>query len=183
AVAQEPGLVYYSMPLMKGGSTKDVLKAQGPYPPIEATRIARLAARALMVAHAQGLSHGNLKPSNIFVGESNEVKIADFTVPHVPLTSEAPNAQSADTALRAQDIATDLRLLGATYHWLLTGKPPTDREQEGEPALPGVCTRVVNAALSRRRGAGYQNAAEMVKALAQAEEALRAVETSNVAGL
>lgn len=194
AVGREPGLVYYSMPLMRSGSTNDILKLHGPFPPIEATRIAKQVARALAIAHAHGLSHGNIKPSNVFVGEDNEVRIADFTVPHLPLTGDHgaaptdpldPSEPPASTVpeLRAQDVATDLRLLGATYHWLLTGKPPPDREQDQQFAsLPSACARIISMVLSRRRGPGYASASEMSLALAEAEESLRITETSSLPG-
>jgi serine/threonine protein kinase len=158
AVGQESGLVYYAMPLMSGRSARAALKARGPFAVREATRIVRQAALALAAAHAHDLSHGNLKPSNLFITESGDVKIGDFSVPHVPLDP------AAGSNIRPQDIATDLRLLGATYHWLLTGRPPVNPDNLAGAAIPPSAARVIATALSRRRS--YASATEMADALA-----------------
>ena len=149
AIGQERGLVFYAMPLMRGGSIKDALKKAGPFTPPEATRIARQIAGALTVAHKRGLSHGNLKPSNVFLSEGGAVRIADFTVPHLPLN------ETGLPALREQDVATDLRLLAALYHWLLTGKPPsaaTGSINAVAPSAPTICTQLICRSLSRSVG-------------------------------
>src|SRR5262245_21114577 len=157
AFGQDAELVYCAMPLMTGGSVADALKLRGPIAPREATRIAQQAALALAAAHAQGLAHGNLKPSNLFVGDGGHVKVADFTAPHLRL------APSAGGEMRPQDVANDVRLLGATYHWMLTGWPPADGDDLSAAVIPPASARVIAAAMSR--ASGYASAAELAMAL------------------
>ena len=52
--------------------------ASGPLLPSEAGLIMLQVAEALSVAHAAGLAHRDLKPDNIMVSESGDVKLLDF---------------------------------------------------------------------------------------------------------
>jgi serine/threonine protein kinase len=159
AFGQDAELVYCAMPLMSGGSLADVLRVRGPISPREATRIAQQVALALAAAHAQGLAHGNLKPSNLFVGDGGQVKVADFTAPHLRLDP------AAGGEMRPQDVANDIRLLGATYHWMLTGWAPADADDLAATAIPPASARVIAAAMSR--AGGYASAAEAAMALGE----------------
>ena len=185
SIGQDRGVVYFAMPLMRGGSALAEMRSKGPFAPIDATQMARQVARALVAAHDLGLSHGNLKPSNIFLCETGDVKIADFMIPHLPLN------QAEHVALRAQDVAADLRLLGATYQRLLTCRPPLNAPQfdlwnssngaRGRSEVPDVCANIIAAVLSRKRAQFFPTAATMADALAEAEEALRTLDTNRAA--
>jgi serine/threonine protein kinase len=159
AFGQDAELVYCAMPLMTGGSAADALRTRGPFNAREATRITHQVALALAAAHARGLAHGNVKPSNIFIGDGGQIKVADFTAPHLRLDP------AAGGEMRPQDVANDLRLLGATYHWLLTGWQPVDGDDLAGAAIPPACARVIAAAMSRP--SGYASAAEVAMALGE----------------
>ena len=49
-------------------------------PPREALRIATACGAALEFAHRQGVTHGDVKPDNVFVTAGNEVRVLDFGV-------------------------------------------------------------------------------------------------------
>src|SRR5262249_15221927 len=116
-------------------------------------------ALALAAAHARGLAHGNMKPSNIFIGDGGHVKVADFTAPHLRLDP------AAGGEMREQDVVNDIRQLGATYHWLLTGWQPADGDDLARTTIPPACARVIAAAMSRP--GGYASAAEAAMALGE----------------
>jgi len=80
---------YLVMELVAGPTLADRIKA-GPLPCGEALRIARRIAEALEAAHEKGIRHGDLKPGNIIVGESGQVKVLDFGL--ATLMAEAPQA-------------------------------------------------------------------------------------------
>jgi len=68
---------YLVMELVAGPTLADRIKA-GPLSCREALRIARRIAEALEAAHEKGIRHGDLKPGNIIVGDSGQVKVLDF---------------------------------------------------------------------------------------------------------
>jgi serine/threonine-protein kinase len=98
--------------------------------------------QAVAFAHARGLMHRDIKPSNVMIGSFGEVYLLDWgmalrlrddgpaSVPHTSMVDSiagtphymAPEMAAADA--EAIDERTDVFLLGATLHELLTGDPP-----------------------------------------------------------
>lgn len=171
SVGQDLGMAYFAMPFMKYGSTREMFRSTRPFEPLEATRIARKAAQALAAIHAKGCSHGNLKPSNIFMDDNGDFRVADFFIPQTP-------SRPTEAGSGVPDVATDIRLLGATYHWLLTGKNPRDVSSRSlsftsRQAIPDVCLRIVESAAPRKAPPVYRSANELEAALAEAEAAVQ----------
>ncbi len=64
-----------------GRSLAQVLKADGPLPPVKAVALMRLVADALAQAHAQGIIHRDLKPSNILIdARDGAPRVMDFGI-------------------------------------------------------------------------------------------------------
>ncbi|HEY1343388.1 MAG TPA: serine/threonine protein kinase [Streptosporangiaceae bacterium] len=80
---------YLVMELVDGPSLARVLAA-GPLAPARAMDVLAQAAAGLQAAHAAGLVHRDVKPGNLLVGRSGQVKITDFGIAHAawsaPLT-------------------------------------------------------------------------------------------------
>ncbi len=79
-VGEDRGVPWIAMKLSRGGSLKDRLDApDARLPPDVVTRIGAEVADALAAAHALGLIHRDVKPSNILLEEGTErVKLIDF---------------------------------------------------------------------------------------------------------
>src|SRR5215468_9622469 len=77
-VAASPYLV---MELVDGPSLARVLAA-GPLMPADAMDVLAQAAAGLQAAHAAGLVHRDVKPGNLLVSPSGQVKITDFGIAH-----------------------------------------------------------------------------------------------------
>ena len=130
----EPVLHYLVMEFVDGPDLESLVRTRGPMSVGRACEIGHQVASALAAAHARGLVHRDVKPTNILIAEGHLAKLLDFglaqdvrqrlTEPGVLLgTLEymAPEqAQDAHTA----DIRADLYGLGGVLYWCLSGQPP-----------------------------------------------------------
>ncbi len=70
------------MELVQGGSVRELLRKQGPYSWQEAVTIGRQLASALQHAHNHGVIHRDVKPSNLLLTTSGDLKLSDFGIAH-----------------------------------------------------------------------------------------------------
>jgi eukaryotic-like serine/threonine-protein kinase len=66
-VGEDRGILFLAMPLLQGESLDDRLRRQRPLPLAEVLRVGRETAEGLAAAHARGLVHRDVKPSNIWL--------------------------------------------------------------------------------------------------------------------
>lgn len=121
---------YIVMELVRGPTLREVLRG-GPLPPDRAVRVAADVCEALQVAHAAGVTHGDVKPGNIMFTEHGEVKVVDFGVARTSATAEpgavlgtASYLSPEQAAGAAVDGRADLYALGCVLAEMLTGEPP-----------------------------------------------------------
>jgi len=145
----EDGSVFLVMELLEGEALDARLKRKGwRLPAAEVLGIGFSVLDVLAAAHAKGVVHRDIKPDNIFVTRSAEIKVLDFGIAR---TLEAPGGMgrtrngalfgtlgfmAPEQALGRTaevDQRTDLWSLGATMFTLLTGRlvheAPTANEQ------------------------------------------------------
>jgi serine/threonine protein kinase len=135
-VAEDPRTLtpYIVMEYVSGRSLEEVLRAEdGALPLDTALQITQELAEALDYAHAQGIVHRDVKPSNIIVAKDGHPKIADFgiarlTSPDLPQTgcTLGTPAYMSPEQLRGHpvDRRSDLFSLGVILYQLLTGHRP-----------------------------------------------------------
>ncbi len=143
----EDGTFYYAMEYLPGLSLQDLVDAHGPLPAGRAIHLLRQVCCALREAHAVGLIHRDIKPTNILACERGGVhdvaKLLDFGLVHAQAPDLRDVALSQEGSLRgtpsymspeqaageaAIDPRTDIYSLGAVAYFLLTGRPPFVRE-------------------------------------------------------
>ena len=110
--------------------------AEGRLDVVDALRVAIGAAEGLLAAHAAGVVHRDVKPSNIFLveGRLDDVRVIDFGIARdeaqidgLTATGAIPGtpAYMAPEQVRGRhDRRSDVYALGATLFELLAGRPP-----------------------------------------------------------
>jgi len=74
------GIQFISMEFIRGTTLKDVMRKVSRIPLSIAIRVVRSMCQGLAAAHEQGIIHGDIKPENVIINNSGEVKIMDFGV-------------------------------------------------------------------------------------------------------
>ena len=135
-VAEDPHTLtpYIVMEYVSGRSLEEVLCTENGTLPLDtALQVTQELAEALDYAHAQGIVHRDVKPSNIIVAEDGHPKIADFGIaklnaldlPQTGHTLGTPAYMSPEQ-LRGDPVdgRSDLFSLGVILYQLLTGHRP-----------------------------------------------------------
>ncbi len=140
---------YVVMEYVAGGSLASRL-GQGPLPPAEVSAIGAEVCTALAYAHRVGVVHRDLKPDNILISESGQVKVTDFAVAGAALGGDltATGALLGTLSFLAPEVleggepnpAADLYALGVVLFKALTGRSPRMAmdlgASAGRPRLP-----------------------------------------------
>jgi serine/threonine-protein kinase len=135
------GVFYYAMEYLDGVNLEELITTDGPQPAGRAVHLLRQAAGSLGEAHAHGLIHRDVKPSNLVLCqrdfECDFVKVLDFglvrdlasddaSVTQTGLLAGSPlymsPEQIADPA--NVDARSDLYSLAVVAYQLLSGVPP-----------------------------------------------------------
>ncbi|TCK25060.1 Stk1 family PASTA domain-containing Ser/Thr kinase [Pseudonocardia endophytica] len=126
--------LFLVMELVPGGTLRDVLRARGPVGLPAAVRVLDPVLDGLAAAHRLGMVHRDVKPENVLIAPSGEVKVADFGlltaaaeagVSHAGmiLGTMAYLSPEQVTTGRA-DARSDVYAAGIVLYELLTGVPP-----------------------------------------------------------
>ncbi|MGV9267038.1 serine/threonine-protein kinase [Kitasatospora sp. NPDC003701] len=170
-VVEEDDRPWIVMELVESRSLADVIKEDGPLQPGRAAEIALDVLGVLVAAHAHGILHRDVKPSNVLIGEDGRVVLTDFGIASVEgdasVTSTgmlvgAPSYISPERA-RGQKPGppADLWSLGGTLYAMVEGRPPYDRgsalatltavmtEELGAPLNAGPLRPVIEGLLAK----------------------------------
>ncbi|WP_433798311.1 protein kinase domain-containing protein [Actinomycetospora sp. CA-084318] len=72
------GTIFLVLELVEGGTLRDVLREQVRLAPATALTVVEQVLAALSVAHRAGMVHRDVKPENVLVAASGQLKVADF---------------------------------------------------------------------------------------------------------
>jgi serine/threonine-protein kinase len=164
----EDGTFYYAMEYLPGPNLEQMVGRGGPLPPARAVHLLRQVCRALSEAHAIGLIHRDVKPSNVIAcrrgGMDDVAKLLDFGLVQAQGLGEGTNRLTLEGSVAGTpaymspeqagggdgvDARSDVYSLGAVAYFLLTGRPPFVRKTAvqvlaahlHEPPLPPSALR------------------------------------------
>jgi eukaryotic-like serine/threonine-protein kinase len=114
-VADQEGTLYIAMERVEGTTLRDLM-AQRAIRPGEAVRYAIQIARGLAAAHAAGVLHRDVKPSNIMITRRNQVKVVDFGL----AKAFEPSGVSADvtTTMSVDSLMTEKGYVSGTVAYM-----------------------------------------------------------------
>jgi predicted Ser/Thr protein kinase len=185
---------YIVMEHLSGGSLDVVLRDGGPQPPERVFTWLEEAARALDVAHREGVVHRDVKPANLMLDGEGNVHVADFGIASsagmdsLTMTGTVLGTAGYLSPEQAQGEragpASDRYALGVVAWELLTGRRPFESESPTAEAaahvnapipavsaagdLPRELDPVFERALAKDPAQRYGTAGEFVAALRSA---------------
>lgn len=131
---EQQGSGYLVMELVQGEPMSDLLEREPVLPVLRLLSILSQTARALHAAHVAGVVHRDVKPGNILLERSGEVKITDFGVSlaanQVPMTAAGMVMGTAQYLSPEQAIgkaatgASDIYALGIVAYESIVGNRP-----------------------------------------------------------
>jgi len=162
---------FIAMEYVAGDTLQTLLQRSGPQPLLQAVEWGRQLCNALAVAHRQGVVHGDIRPANVLLAESNVPKLTDFGLAFLLHGNAGPSAggrkgspYAPPELLRDQplDGRADIYGLAATLYHVLTGRPPVPLQAED---LPPPIRPVLLKALEEDRERRYATVGELAAAL------------------
>ncbi len=178
--------VFIVMELVEGGSLVDRVRDHGPMPPRMAASVAIQLCEAIHLAHEAGVIHRDIKPHNILLTLSGELRVTDFGIAQVQHDDKAGMTRTGavlgtwgfmapeqKTNAKQVDARADVYSIGGTLWSLLKNDTPpelfmADPEPEWFEGVPEALVEVIQRATRYRREDRYISAAAMAEALREA---------------
>jgi serine/threonine protein kinase len=185
------GQLYLVMPVIDGVDVKALLDRDGPLSPPRAVHVIEQLAAALDAAHAAGLVHRDVKPSNALVVGDDFVYLIDFGIAHDAAATRLTRTGSwvgtvaymsperLDTGV--SDARSDVYALACVFYECLTGAlpfPGASLEQQmaahltkeppkpsaADPSIPAGFDEVIATGMAKDPDERYQSARELAAA-------------------
>ncbi|QYF88885.1 protein kinase [Arthrobacter sp. PAMC25284] len=190
---EEEGSAYLVMELVPGQPLSSIIEHEQVLSPDRTLSMIAQTARALAVAHAQGLVHRDVKPGNLLITPDGRVKVTDFGIAR--LANQVPLTQTGQVMGTAQYLApeqatgqmatgaSDIYALGVIGYECLTGHRPFSGESQiaialaqvndAPPPLPETLPKPVRALLMSMLSKDPKNRPADALKLSEAAEAIR----------
>ena len=181
---------YIVMEFVDGRTLRDLLRDDRRLLPERAAEITDGVLRALDYSHRNGIVHRDIKPGNVMLTRSGDVKVMDFGIARAVSDSQLTMTQTAQVIGTAQylspeqargervDFRSDLYSTGCLLYELLTGRPPFTGDSpvaipyqhvkeepippsQLDPEVPPWADAIVLKAMQKDPADRYQSAGEM----------------------
>ncbi len=192
-VNADPRAPFMVMEFVEGQTLRQMMAVRKKLDPQTALTIIADVLAGLAYAVEKGITHRDLKLSNVLVSSSGRAKLVDFGLAAAQTgnddeLADCPNARAIDyaalergTNVRKDDVRSDIYFAGCILYNLLSGRAPLveskDRLQRLnvsrfreipplnsiEPGLPAAVLSIVNRSMELDPTKRYQSAAEMLR--------------------
>src|SRR3954447_6007897 len=185
---QESGTYFIVMEYVEGRSLRDLIRSEAPLDANHAAEITAEIASALSFAHRNGVVHRDVKPGNVLLTRSGNVKVTDFGIARagasdgLTQTGSVMGTATYFSPEQAQGLAVDGRSdvysLGIVLYEMVTGGAPFTGDSpvavaykhvredavapsQRNPDVPRDLEQIVMTALAKDPAQRYQTADDM----------------------
>ncbi|MDR1733405.1 MAG: Stk1 family PASTA domain-containing Ser/Thr kinase [Oscillospiraceae bacterium] len=185
---------YIVMEFVEGITLKDYIEQRTVLPWKEAVHFLTQILRALQHAHDRGIIHRDIKPQNIMLLHSGNIKVTDFGIARFARSETRTMSENAIGSVHyispeqargdVVDEKADIYSLGVVLYEMLTGEPPFQAEstvsvaimqlqqeprrpRDVNPSIPPALEQITIRAMQKNPADRYQSAAEMLLDLEQ----------------
>jgi serine/threonine protein kinase len=184
---------YIVMEFVEGGNLRDFLAVRKKLEPAEALRLLEDTASGLAYAYSLGVTHRDIKPTNILISTQGAAKLVDFGLAGI-YSGEAENHKmyrtvdyaglEKATAARSGDPRSDVYFLGCVFYEMLVGKSPLELpadpkarmkkqrfdqaltlKPEEAAALPPPVVHLLNTMMAYKPDDRYQTSGQLLEAI------------------
>lgn len=137
-VGAEDGINYIVMELAEGITLKEYIRRKGYLSAKETVDISIQIASAIAHAHKNHIIHRDIKPQNILISETGNIKVTDFGIAKAANSNTVTSTATAIGSVhyispeqakgRFCDEKSDIYSLGITMYEMVTGQVPFDHE-------------------------------------------------------
>lgn len=142
AISQDTstGQYYIVMEFVEGGNLREILQIRKTLSVPESLRILEDASGGLAYAYSKGITHRDMKLTNMLISSTGEAKLVDFGLAQmfasmgreeeqVDRTVDYAGLEKA-TSVKSGDVRSDMFFLGCVFYEMLTGKPPLEMSKD-----------------------------------------------------
>jgi CheY-like chemotaxis protein len=139
AVSHDAGTNQYFivMEFVEGGNLRDFLGIRKKLEPVEALRLMEETTAGLAYAYSRGVTHRDMKLTNILISSQGAAKVVDFGLAGIYRAMQPDSDSQVDrtvdyaglekaTGVPPGDVRSDIFFLGCVLYEMLTGRPPLE---------------------------------------------------------